>query len=99
MYRYKILSTKPKRLILSDIDQVLKNPALTEASMQSMYDLYHSGRDFDVIDLQLHPEKTPLVSIMQGQDAMDSAAWLRENLLKKRNLHWLPQLLLSLIHI
>lgn len=96
MYRYKILSTKPKRLILSDIDQVLKNPALTEASMQSMYDLYHSGRDFDVIDLQLHPEKTPLVSIMQGQDAMDSAAWLRENLLKKRNLHWLPQLLHTL---
>ena len=30
---------------------------------------------------------------MQGKDATDSAAWLRENLLKKRNLHWLPELL------
>lgn len=93
IYRYHILSAKPERLILSDIDQVLKNPALTEASMQSMYDLYHSGHDFAVIDLQLHPEKTPLILIMQGKDATDSAAWLRENLLKKRNLHWLPELL------
>lgn len=96
MFRYYILKDKPLYLIKNDIDQIVNNPLLAESSMRQMYYIYHSKTDLHTIDAAIHPENNPFSYVLLGQDGIASAQWLREELLKKRNQHWMPVLLKEL---
>ncbi|MFH4354801.1 MAG: TraB/GumN family protein [Neisseriaceae bacterium] len=97
MFRYHILKDKPIYLIMNDIDQILNNPTLAEWSMRSIYELYHSNTGFEIIGMSLNPERS-ILGFLQGKKNLQSANWLRKELLEKRNLHWVPKILALLPH-